>query len=186
MHLFTALPIPLFAAEALHVWSDRNRESLPFRKRTHPLDYHLTLQFLGAVPDERVPELLRALGGVRFSPFRIMLSGTGTFGQPVAPRVLYSTVDGDLDGLRSLHTSILQATAPLGYLPEDRPFAPHITIARRFDAGAGASWDARLLGTMPAGAAWIADRFALMRTHLNASPMYETVREFPAIPEARG
>lgn len=177
MRLFVALPIQERAAAELKDWVSRHRQTLAFRKWTHPLDYHITLQFLGETSEAQAEQLQAALSGVRAQPFELELAGGGVFGQPSAPRVLWSGVRGDSERLASLHHTVVQATKPLGFVPEERPYAPHITLARQFIGKAG-SMPGDITSTMPAGYRWEANRFVLMRTNMHNSPMYETIGEY--------
>ncbi|MNZ93622.1 RNA 2',3'-cyclic phosphodiesterase [compost metagenome] len=192
MRLFIAIPIPAPAAHALQEWVAASKPYLPFRKWTHPRDYHITLQFLGDVSGDQVDALHSALRAVRSCAIRLALNGFGIFGSPKAPRVLWAAADGELDRLTLLHQAIIEATGALGYKAEDRPYAPHITLARGFDgerqldyANTGMNSNGTLpfeaKARAPRGFAWEADRFVLMRTHMHASPMYEIIGEYPLL-----
>lgn len=181
MRVFIALPIQGEAAEELDSWTKEHLAIIPFRKWTHPKDYHITLQFLGEWPEARLEELHGALRGIRMSPIKLALNGGGSFGPRQAPRVLWSGVAGDVEGLKRLHLAVVQATKTIGFVPEERPYAPHITLARTY-TGNNSSELNEVMATMPVEAAWEADRFVLMRTHMNASPMYETIGEYELSP----
>ncbi len=134
---------------------------------------HLTLRFLGATPDERRPELAEALAaaaiGVR--PFRIVLSGGGAFPDPHRPRVLWIGISQGAPQLADLVRRMDTSLVPLGWPPEDRPFAPHMTIART-DGVPGADERARRLAEVAEGVslAWEADRIVLYRSLLGRGP----------------
>ncbi|RUS48605.1 RNA 2',3'-cyclic phosphodiesterase [Cohnella sp. AR92] len=178
MRLFTAIPIPQDVIVPLNQWVQARKDELAFRKWTHPQDYHITLQFLGEVAEERVDELNAALEHILFTPLSLGLNGGGTFGAPRAPSVLYAGLRGELERLAMLQAAIVRATEPLGFAAEKRPYSPHLTLARRFASEDGSAFPRGLLDTMPSDLAWTADRFVLMKTHLNASPMYERIREY--------
>lgn len=175
MRLFVAIPVPRPVAEELESWTLAHKDRLPFRKWTHPHDYHITLQFLGETTAVQHEELQSSLKEVRSLPLSLASNGIGIFGQPKAPRVLWGAVTGELDGLSALYGRIIAETRKAGFEPEDRPYKPHITLARGF-AGGG---DMDALPPAPALREWEADRFVLMRTHMHASPMYETIGSFP-------
>jgi len=180
MRVFVALPVEGVAADDLKNWADKYRHSVAFRKWTQPQDYHITLQFLGEMDDLRIGELDAALKAVRAGRLALALSGGGIFGVPASPRVLWSAVTGNVEGVHALHQKIVQATQPLGFVPEERPYAPHITVARSYVGGESASGvlDAAK-AAMPSDSCWIAKRFVLMRTHMHTTPMYETIGEYP-------
>ncbi|MDQ6419094.1 RNA 2',3'-cyclic phosphodiesterase [Paenibacillus sp. LHD-117] len=180
MRVFVALPVEGRIADELSLWTQKERQSHPFRKWTHPLDYHITLQFLGEWPESRLEELDAALRGVAAEPMTLTLNGGGTFGPRAAPRVLWAGAAGDLERLNALYMAIVQSTQPLGFEAEDRPFAPHITLARGFAGGDG-NWRSEVIASMPSVHSWLADRFVLMRTRMGASPMYETIGEYALV-----
>jgi RNA 2',3'-cyclic 3'-phosphodiesterase len=107
------------------------RLSLPWRWVT-PDHIHLTLRFLGNVPEEAVPSLLQAMeqaaqGQIAF-PLRAR--ALGCFPHPARPRVLWVGLDDPSQALGRLNERLMAALIPLGFPPEDRPFHPHLTLAR--------------------------------------------------------
>nr|WP_306812778.1 RNA 2',3'-cyclic phosphodiesterase [Paenibacillus soyae] len=175
--MFVALPVRGAAADELSEWVHTQRPRLPFRKWVHAQDYHITLQFLGELEEARLGELRHALEGVRVNEMSLRLNGGGTFGPSVAPRVLWSDIAGDLAELQELHRGVVHATQPLGFIPEERRYTAHITLARSYGEGA-APFPRELLAEMPSGAGWTADRIVLMRTRMHESPMYEIIGEY--------
>ncbi|MCF2939410.1 RNA 2',3'-cyclic phosphodiesterase [Paenibacillus alkaliterrae] len=180
LRLFVAVPLTRPIANELQEWTHAHREKLPFRKWTHPDDYHITLQFLGETPAGKMDALQAALMGIKERDLALALNGAGTFGPPTAPRILWAAVSGHLEGLSSLQSAVTKATISCGFKAEDRPYTPHITVARGF-AGTGAI-PAEVMANAPSGLQWRADRFVLMRTHMQTSPMYEVIGEYPLHP----
>jgi 2'-5' RNA ligase len=91
---------------------------------------HLTVQFLGAVADldplvAAVGEAVRTIG-----PFRLALGGAGAFPSARRASVLWLGVCEGADELEGLATRVVGATAPLGFVSDDRPFRAHLTLAR--------------------------------------------------------
>jgi 2'-5' RNA ligase len=113
----------------------RGRPMAARAKWVAPDAAHVTLAFLGSVTAERVPWIAEALGTAAASvrPFDATLTGPGTFGRPSSPRVLWLGLGGDVAAFTALHAAIAAALAPLGFAPEDRPFRPHVTLARARD-----------------------------------------------------
>jgi 2'-5' RNA ligase len=115
-----------------------------------PEGIHVTLKFLGAVAEERVPAINTALRlGVRdAAPFAIQPSGFGSFhGGRHTPyefrgrreiyhynlRALWMGVEGDVEALSSLAGRVEAALNPLGFPTEKRAFQAHLTLARMQD-----------------------------------------------------
>ncbi|PZM66601.1 RNA 2',3'-cyclic phosphodiesterase [Paenibacillus dendritiformis] len=180
MRLFIGVPLGESASAVLDNWAKQAQRQWAFSRWVHPADYHITLQFLGDTPESKLATLLEELNrtAARSAPFRLALGGRGTFGLPSSPRVLWAAVDGDIDRLHELHHQVLKTTAPLGFMPEARPYRPHITLARKYKGTT--AWDPGMLEADTSGAAaeWTADRFCLFQTHMQAMPMYERLGEF--------
>lgn len=103
-----------------------------------PASMHLTLKFIGDMPEEMIAPLRTALEQVASGHrmIQVPLSRLGTFPRLQAPRVLWagpleSWEQGD-DALRlqALHRAVEDACWAEGLVPEARPFSPHVTLAR--------------------------------------------------------
>ena len=172
MRLFVAVNLPAAEQGRIRDATERLRDTaLPFRWIA-PEALHLTLSFLGEVAEQRMDELMTALGAVaiRHNPFAIRLAGIGAFPGLRRPRVLWLGVadDGSLARLQS-HTAA--ALEPLGFPREQRAYSPHLTLARaRSEARPGA------FGTLAAAAEGVThesvvevNSIDLMRSHLGRS-----------------
>ncbi|MFQ6615560.1 MAG: RNA 2',3'-cyclic phosphodiesterase [Fidelibacterota bacterium] len=93
---------------------------------------HLTLRFIGPTPEEEVPRIHQAVGGVisGHRDFTLRIEGTGVFPKKQRPRVLWMGVRGDLDSLTAMVREMNRALESLGYPPEEREYSPHVTIGR--------------------------------------------------------
>lgn len=92
---------------------------------------HLTLKFLGEVPSENVEALTQMIHAQAdsFISFDIHLTGIGSFPGPKRPRVIYIGIQAPA-ALEAFQRQLESATRRLGYNPEERAFAPHLTIGR--------------------------------------------------------
>ena len=97
-----------------------------------PNNMHLTLKFLGEVPTVRVKELTGALEQVStdWAPFTLTARALGCFPNTRRPNVVWVGLEGDLGQLTELAQQIETTYAQLGFPPEGRPFAPHLTLGR--------------------------------------------------------
>jgi len=101
---------------------------------SRPEGWHLTLKFLGWVASDRVEAIgthtARIASGA--SPMGLQLVGFGAFPSAQRARVLWAGVKEDAGrvALTMLAGRIEQAMALLGFPPEERPFSPHLTLAR--------------------------------------------------------
>lgn len=104
--------------------------SLPNMRLISRDQMHLTLHFLGELADESFEHVRQVLGKTRAAPFTVNLSGLGQFPAQGPPRVLWAGVEPS-PTLIALHHSLGKLlTDEIGYVPENRPFSPHITLAR--------------------------------------------------------
>ena len=92
---------------------------------------HLTLKFLGDVPSGRIPEIASALEEALEGRSLVSLSlgEIGKFGGRI-PRVIWAGVEGDIDNLAEIASSVDEAMAGLGFEREKRRYSPHLTLAR--------------------------------------------------------
>jgi 2'-5' RNA ligase len=99
-------------------------------KWVNPHGIHLTLKFLGYVDPDRIPEIQDSLTGIsnHFPPFPIRVSGCGFFPNARRPNVLWAGVHSE--SLLPLHQQIESSMERLGFEKENRPFSPHLTLAR--------------------------------------------------------
>jgi len=132
VRLFLAGVVPDAVKQTLHAQLASVRVATP-QARWLPADsLHLTLVFLGAVPDPSVLPLQAAFGSVcgRHHPVHLTLGGVETFGPSRSPRVLATTLAGDVEELHSLVADARHAAEPLVPLETERQFRPHLTVAR--------------------------------------------------------
>ena len=144
---------------------------------------HLTLQFLGAVPDERVAAIEAAVreaaAGSRVLSLEV--KGAGGFPNARRPRVVWVGVQGDLPALAALVQDLGRRLAPLGFAPEARPFSPHHTLGRaREGRGAPGLAGALAVAAQGEGAPWRAAEVVLFESHLSPrGPRYEALARAP-------
>ena len=125
MRLFVALDLPFALREAL----SRLAGGLPGARWVPPDNYHLTLRFLGEVPNFVAEEIDHALAVLRVKRFSLALSGTGTFERSGRTVSLWAGVvrEPALDHLQSkIETALQRAGLPA----ERRRFQPHVSLAR--------------------------------------------------------
>jgi 2'-5' RNA ligase len=148
-----------------------------------PDNLHVTLQFLGAVPEERVEAVKAALAAVAAaaSALHLEVRGAGAFPHGRKPRVLWAGLWGDVDRLAALAAALGGVLAPLGFPPETRPFSPHVTLGRSRDARGAPGLAAAVAGTASAsGPSWRVVDVELVQSHLSPKgSRYETIARAP-------
>ncbi len=93
---------------------------------------HINLKFLGETTESQIDQIRQVVEQAvsNIAPFVIELKGFGVFPDNRLPRVLWIGIDGALDDLATLAERVGCAVVPLGFPQEDRPFQPHLTVAR--------------------------------------------------------
>lgn len=180
-HYFLAIPLP----EEIRTFIIRKRDEwkeggvIPFKSWVHPEDYHITLAFLGhAAPKQlegikkNMPEIIH-----RHQNFSLRLTFPGVFGRSDSPRIFWYGLDRE-ERLNSLQKDVFEECVKLGFQLDSRPYSPHITLARRW-SGSGAFQKEKLTSQEEAPPAFTVSRAVLYQTHLDRSPKYETIMNFP-------
>ncbi|HXQ52075.1 MAG TPA: RNA 2',3'-cyclic phosphodiesterase [Stellaceae bacterium] len=86
---------------------------------------HVTLRFIGEVDDGAASDIDEALARIDAPRFSLTLASVGHFGT----RMLWVGVERQ-PALFHLYEKIESAIVRLGFEPEGRRFAPHVTLAR--------------------------------------------------------
>jgi 2'-5' RNA ligase len=149
---------------------------------TAPDRWHLTLLFLGAVPERQVPDLVEALGPevAAGAPGRLRLAGAGRFGSARRPQVAWIGLDGDVAALGDLAARAARQARRLRLEVEDRPFRPHLTVGRWRP---GHPADGALLDRLGdyRGPEWPVDAVRLWESRLGPRPVYDELAAWPAV-----
>jgi 2'-5' RNA ligase len=133
MRVFCAIDLPDNVRERLLQHIARLRDEVPQTRASWSRDnVHLTLKFLGEIPQSRVENLSQAASRsvAGLSPFEVFVEETGAFPQHGPPRVLWIGVTDASGELAELHARLEEECAKAGFAKEERPFHPHLTLAR--------------------------------------------------------
>ncbi len=112
--------------------------SIELQKLTLPVRWvkvtniHLTIIFLGYVDEDKIDDIKEKVNLVvqRFSIFQTRLNDIGVFPNWRRPRVIWIGLGGEIERLSTLREELQTGLKVLGFKPEKRPFAPHLTIGR--------------------------------------------------------
>lgn len=147
-------------------------------KWTMPEQLHFTLKFLGEVEEKRVPSLTKALDDVVKGKqlFELRLGEPGRFPERGIPRILWIGLSSGKNKLEMLAETVEDVCIRSGFAAADKPFKPHLTVARAKEGQAGpkipdleVSW---LNVTVVSG-------FSLIESKLQPQgAVYRVVREF--------
>lgn len=135
MRLFIAVDLGAAIQARLEKQVERLSALAPRSKWTRSGSCHVTLVFLGELDEALVPKLGEAVAAVaaRHPPLVLQVGGGGAFGSPRRPKVLWTGISGDVEGLAAIKADLDRELKPLGHEPEARAFRPHLTLARSRD-----------------------------------------------------
>ncbi|MBD0707013.1 2'-5' RNA ligase [Streptomyces sp. CBMA291] len=166
--MFIALAPPDEAKDELAKALGPAYEAHPRMRWNRVEDWHVTLAFLGELPVGTVPALRRPLSELAAARPHLVLSlrGGGQFDE----RVVWSGLDGDLDGLHRLAAEVRTVVRECGVSFEERPLRPHLTLARarRDDPSGAAAIAAGLAGFE--GRPWRTERLHLVGSDFGRGP----------------
>lgn len=123
--LFVAVELPEDLRKNIHQFAKKLEQDGIRLVEEHNL--HVTLKFIGDVPAEVVEKIESGLSEIKFDEFECSVRGTGVFPNPSYIRVVWVALE--CSQLSDLADSVISKLKGIGK-PEERPFSPHLTIAR--------------------------------------------------------
>jgi 2'-5' RNA ligase len=176
IRLFCALPLPIGLCDRLIALGG----SLPGARWVPEENLHLTLRFIGEVPEPSFDDIAVALSGIAVPAFDLTVMGVGHFERAHSPTMLWAGLQPNAQ-LTQLHDRIESALRRIGLEAEDHKFHPHITLARLDNAVSSE----RVAGFIRANSLFRAapfrvERFVLFSSVLGRSgSTYHAEVEFP-------
>ena len=132
--VFVAIELPAAVRRKLIEHIDRLRDSVPEARASwiREGNMHLSLKFLGDIPVTNVERLSVAasIATTRVEPFEFVVEGCGAFPPNGQPRVLWVGLEDPSGQLALLNRAVEDECEKAGFPREQRPFHPHLTIAR--------------------------------------------------------
>jgi RNA 2',3'-cyclic 3'-phosphodiesterase len=132
VRVFIAIPLPVDLKVKL-VTLQQEFRPLPLEAAwVREAGFHLTLRFLGDVDSTKIAPIVSCMTATaqHSHPFSLSLAGVGVFPHESNPRVLWVGVQDRTGDLRHIQQGLDAQLRQVGFPPENRPFAPHLTLAR--------------------------------------------------------
>jgi RNA 2',3'-cyclic 3'-phosphodiesterase len=128
MRVFIAIDVPTEIRQRLAAIQDRLRPASSAARWVSTDSIHITLKFVGEIPEGRREDIDSALTGLSWLPMSIAVRGIGFFPGVRSPRILWAGVEcPTMEGLANeVDTRLVQA----GFDSEKRAFRAHLTLAR--------------------------------------------------------
>jgi 2'-5' RNA ligase len=129
---FIALELTKPIRQRLVAMQEKLAVSIPEVKWVEPENLHVTLLFLGEVPDSEVPEVCQRVAEAvaDVAPFPVKVEGFGAFPEGRRPRVLWAGITTGAEQLQHVHDLIEKPLHYMGFRREERRYVPHITLGR--------------------------------------------------------
>lgn len=129
MRLFIAVPLPTELTDRAAALLPA---ALPALKRVRPELMHVTLAFLGWTPDDRLDAVVEAAAAASrgLGRFELTFAGAGRFPSRGTPRVVWLGIGAGKEQLGTLAGALADQLRSRELKFDDRPFAPHLTLAR--------------------------------------------------------
>lgn len=180
MRLFIALPVSGEVKKIFLNWSGQLAKKIPGApiKWTAASQCHITVEFLGDIPGNRIAELVSLITeAVRgFRPFKFAFKNIGAFPGWNNPNAVVLYANGD-DGAARLRSILNKSLQKAGFVKNSRPWKPHLTLGRvKGDVQLSKEWREAAVPT----ASWTAGRLELVESELSpGGSKYRLVKEFP-------
>jgi 2'-5' RNA ligase len=132
MRTFIAVELPEEIKRQIEQLQAPLKNTDAFVSWVKPKNIHVTLKFLGEVPEEKIDEVFsavrRALEGAR--EFTMSLKGMGGFPNLKRPRVIWVGAGSGGEELSQMAKRIEEEMEEVGFPREKRRFSAHFTIGR--------------------------------------------------------
>ena len=138
MRLFIALDLDESVRQSIALFAEGVSGFAPDARWVKPESLHVTLKFIGEQSETQVDPIKSALATIHPSAIEVRFGNYGFFPTAKSARVFWIGMEAGPQ-LAALAASIDEKMATLGIPKEDRPFSPHLTLAR----GAGGSGSPR-------------------------------------------
>jgi len=96
-------------------------------KFVDPAIVHITMKFLGEIPDEIIPDISKALNSLKCEPFEAHIRGVGVFPKPKFTKVIWLGCEGNF---AELYGSVNNSLSSFDLETDLHSFSAHATLAR--------------------------------------------------------
>ena len=131
MRIFTAIPMPDALQEQIIFDTAPLRGRYPRLKWVSQQALHITLNFLGEIEANKVPDVLQTMQMIRpvFKEFRLEFCGLGVFPRRGPARVVFLNPQSGIEPCRELQRALSEHLSVFA-TPDRKKFKPHLTLAR--------------------------------------------------------
>ncbi len=183
MRLFVSVDFPSALTEAVESVQAEFADADGIRL-TDPTQTHITLKFLGDVPESDLPQvrelLTESVAAADLVSFPVTIAEVGAFPSHEYISVVWVGVETGSEELTRLHEELEARAVTAGFDPADHAFTPHATIARMDHAGGKPLVQRKLTSLSPSLGQFEVNDVRLTESTLTSSgPEYTTVERVP-------
>ncbi|MFG6493788.1 RNA 2',3'-cyclic phosphodiesterase [Fictibacillus sp. UD] len=179
-HYFIAVKLPAEVKTKLAEFCKHIKKDHHFKTWVHLEDLHITLAFLGSASTRQLETLHSLLKEevTNHDEFSLKVDHFGFFGNKQNPRIFWAGIKKQ-HSLYRLQKQVSYVCAKAGFTLENRPYAPHITLARKHidseDRSINAAdWWKQYGEEIP----FNVEKIVIYETHTEKQPKYEIVQSF--------
>lgn len=150
-------------------------------KKTELENLHLTLKFLGEIPEEKINKIKERLREIKFAKFSAKFVEPGIFSFRGSPKIVWIKIGGK--GVFDLQRQIDETMIAEGFKKEER-FMSHMTVARIKYVTDKSNFVSYIKKLAIKKIEWEIKSFFLKKSELKTyGPIYTTLEEFKCISE---
>jgi 2'-5' RNA ligase len=132
MRVFLAIDVPADIRDRLAEVQEQVRPATSGARWVAPESIHVTLKFIGEMPEKRCEDIDQALRGLTWKRIKVNVRGVGFFPGTRSPRVFWAGLEAaSMEGLAGEIDTRLER---VGFDRERRAFRAHLTLARAKDS----------------------------------------------------
>lgn len=180
-HYFMALKLPDETKTKLANICNLIRNEHHFKTWVHPDDFHITLAFLGAASLEqlqKLQELLNEKMSITEGGFSLQINQFGFFGNEQHPRIFWAGVEEE-HCLYTLQKQVAYVCEEVGFQLDKRPYAPHITLARKhIESDCNSLNSQQWWRRFGENIRFQADEVVIYETHIEKQPKYHVLHSY--------
>ncbi len=129
MHYFIALDFDEESCETIHSYAALLKSQAKKARCVRKPQIHLTLSFLGKLENNELNKVKRIVKGIEQSDFVLEFNHVSFF-EPRKGGVIVWVGPTENTALKHLHAYLTKALKNANLTVDDRPFIPHVTLAR--------------------------------------------------------
>ena len=178
MRTFIAVEVPVDTKALISELENRMKGTGTDIKWVEPGNIHITLKFLGSIETDQSAVIREGLCEALDStaPFTLRLGRVGAFPDLNRPRVFWVSVEEGKDELTDMQRRIEAELHARGFVREERPFTPHLTIGRVRSPKGMSKLTEQIRTTQFETEPFQVDRVAVVRSDLKPNgPVYTVI-----------